>query len=176
MKKYFACVNPKCPIHFHELSDMEAVKVTLTGAPVVVSLNGEEPPLEAAIEMLEVTLNQFEDHPEIAGQVHEKLGMLRKQLDDQTCSCDACADEPTTSEGPDTREAISVGDKYYNSEEYFKVRHEMELANIRSMDANTELLSAKARKIQAEARILEAEAYMKERSLPTQVEAAKPTK
>ena len=155
MKHFIVCTNPNCDKAFHEVNEAYLSKALESGLPVVMSLTGEMPPAEVASIIIRDLLGPDSESSSETGE-----GSV----------------EPTTSEGPDVRGTNPVVDNYYNSEEYFKVRHEMEYAQLRNLEANTALINAKARKIETETSILEGESDLRGIKLAVQAVADKPTK
>lgn len=61
MKHFMVCINPECDQHLHPVSGGEIMVAANIGLPVIASITGDEPPVEAAITALEIFL---ESNPE----------------------------------------------------------------------------------------------------------------
>lgn len=167
MKHFIVCTNPNCDKAFHVVNEAYLSKALESGLPVVMSLTGEMPPAEVASMIIRDLLG-----PDSEDQIED----MATEKSENSSETGEGSVEPTTSEGPDVRGTAPVVDNYYNSEEYFKVRHEMEYAQLRNLEANTALINAKARKIETETRILEGESDLRGIKLAVQAVADKPTK
>lgn len=162
MRHFIVCINPECDQHLHPVpvSGGEIMVAANIGLPVIASITGDEPPVEAAITALEVLL---ESNPEdkIKDMAYEKLKSLQAELD-EGCTCSSCT-EPKTSEAMGSPTIVeSASDDYYQSADYkaHRVRmDELEVertkAEILYRKSETVLLDAKARLTVAEAVTLE---------------------
>lgn len=160
MKYFMVCINAECDQHLHVVTGGELIVAETIGLPVITSINGDEPPVEAAIIALEVLL---ESNPEdkIKDMAYEKLKSLQPELSEE-CTCESCA-EPKTSESVGSTSVIpSASDDYYQSANYkaHRVRmEELEIERVKedilNQQAQTSLLNAKARLTIAEAAALE---------------------
>lgn len=162
MRHFIVCINPECDQHLHPVpvSGGEIMVAANIGLPVIASITGDEPPVEAAITALEVLL---ESNPEdkIKDMAYEKLKSLKAELDEE-CTCSSCT-EPKTSESIGSTSAIpSASDDYYQSADYKAHRIRMDdlevervKADILHQQAQTQLVEAKARLTNVEAEALE---------------------
>lgn len=158
MKYFMVCINAECNQHVHAVSDEELILAEFIKLPVIASVDGDEPPVKAAVTALEYLLeSDLED--KMKYMAYEKLKSLQAQLMED-CPCPSCT-EPKTSEGMDGI-PIAPSDDYYQSAEYKAHRVRMEelefertKAEILNQQAQTVLLDAKARLTVAEAVTLE---------------------
>ncbi|MBS7344296.1 MAG: hypothetical protein KIG60_01295 [Caryophanon sp.] len=160
MKYFMVCINPECDQPLHAVSGGELIVVANMGVPVITSINGDEPPVEAAITALECFL-ESDPEDKMKDMAYEKLKSLQVHPTEE-CTCPSCT-EPKTSESMGGI-AISptASDDYYQSAEYKAHRVRMEelevertKAEILNQQAQTQLVEAKARLTNAEARKIE---------------------
>lgn len=150
MKHFMVCINPECDQHLHPIpvSGGELIVAANIGLPVIASITGYEPPVEAAITALEVFL---ESNPEnkMKDMAYEKLKSLQAQLTEE-------CPEPKTSESMGSI-AINptASDDYYQSSEYKAHRIRMDELEVERVKAETQLVQAKARLTNAEAQKIE---------------------
>lgn len=171
MKYFMVCINSECDQHLHAVTGGELIVAETIGLPVITSINGDEPPVEAAMIALEVLL---ESNPEdkIKDMAYEKLKSLQAELGEE-CSCESCT-EPKTSESVESTSAIpSASDDYYQSADYKAHRLRMEeleiertKAEILNQQAQTQLVEAKARLANVEAEALEQKFRPSQRNTP----------
>lgn len=179
MNYFMVCINPECDQPFHPVSVGELTVVAHMGIPVIASINGEQPPIEAAISPLEFFL---ESNPEdkMKDMAYEKLKSLQLQLAEE-CTCPSCTEpkEAETSESSqmvgNVRGAVRLEnpDDYYRSAEYKAHRVRMEelevertKAEILNQQAQTKLVEAKARLTIAEAESIEQKFRPSQRNTP----------
>lgn len=171
MKYFMVCINAECDQHLHAVTGGELIVAETIGLPVITSINGDEPPVEAAMIALEFLL---ESNPEdkIKDMAYEKLKSLQSELGEE-CTCESCT-EPKTSESVESTTAIpSASDDYYQSADYKAHRIRMEeleiertKAEILNQQAQTQLVEAKARLANAEAEALEQKFRPSQRKTP----------
>lgn len=165
MKYFMVCINPECDQHLHPISGGELNVFENSGLPIIVSITGDEPPVEAAVTALESIL---EANPEdkLKDMAYEKLKLLQAQLSEE-CTCTTCT-EPKTSESMGSV-AISptTYDDYYQSAEYKAHRVRMEALEIERTKADILNQQAQTKLIEAKARLTIAEAQKIELNLPT---------
>lgn len=143
MKHFMVCINPECDQPFHEVSARELIAINLAGLPVTVSLDGSEPPLEAAATVLEEFLeNTTQD--KIKDMAYEKLKATHAILNQEDECMGSAAISP-----------ISASDDYYQSAEYKAHRIRMDELELQRVKAETQLVEAKARLTIAEAQKIE---------------------
>lgn len=162
MKHFMVCINPECDQHLHPVpvSGGEIAVAANMGMPVIASIHGDEPPVEAAIIALEVLL---ESNPEdkIKDMAYEKLKSLQAELGEE-CTCESCIETKTSESVGSTTAIHSASDDYYQSADYkaHRIRmDELEIERVKveilNQQAQTVLLDAKARLTVAEAAALE---------------------
>lgn len=78
MNYFMVCINPECDQLFHPVSVGVLNVVANMGIPVIASINGEQPPIEAAISPLELFL---ESNPEdkLKDMAYEKLKAIQNE-------------------------------------------------------------------------------------------------
>lgn len=179
MKYFMVCINAECDQHLHAVTGGELIVAETIGLPVITSINGDEPPVEAAMIALEFLL---ESNPEdkIKDMAYEKLKSLQSELGEE-CTCESCT-EPKEDENSESSNVIgSINgpvrvedpDDYYRSAEYKAHRVRMEeleiertKAEILNQQAQTQLVEAKARLANAEAEALEQKFRPSQRNTP----------
>lgn len=171
MKYFMVCINAECDQHLHAVTGGELIVAETIGLPVITSINGDEPPVEAAMIALEFLL---ESNPEdkIKDMAYEKLKSLQSELGEE-CTCESCT-EPKTSESVESTTAIpSASDDYYQSAEYKAHRIRMDELEIERMKAEIYNQEVQTTLLQAKVRLVSAEAQKIELNLPV-IKRAKP--
>lgn len=171
MNYFMVCINSECDQHLHAVSGGELVAAQSIGLPVIASISGDVPPVEAAVTALEYLL-ESDPEDKIKDMAYEKLKSLQAELGEE-CTCSLCT-EPKTSE---SMGGIAISptapDDYYQSAEYKAHRVRMEeleiertKAEILNQQAQTQLVEAKARLANAEAEALEQKFRPSQRNTP----------
>lgn len=173
MRHFMVCINPECPQHLHPVpvSGGEISVAVNMGIPVIASIHGDEPPVEAAITALEIFL---ESNPKdnMKDMIYEKLESLQTKLTED-CTCSSCT-EPKTSESVGSTTAIpSASDDYYQSADYKAHRVRMDELEIERMKAEIYNQEVQTTLLQAKVRLVSAEAQKIELNLPV-IKRAKP--
>ena len=180
MNYFMVCINPECDQLFHPVSVGVLNVVANMGIPVIASINGEQPPIEAAISPLELFL---ESNPEdkLKDMAYEKLKSLQAQLTEE-CTCPTCT-EPKETESSESSQmvgkvsgvvSVEDPDDYYRSAEYKAHRVRMEALEIERTKAEILNQQAQTQLVEAKARLTNAEAQKLELDLPT-LKRVKPT-
>lgn len=171
MKYFMVCLNSECDQPLHHVSGGELIVAANMGLPVIASITGYEPPVEAAITALEAFL---ESNPEdkMKDMAYEKLKSLQAQPTDE-CTCPSCTEYVATEIMDNASIGHTSSDDYYQSAEYKAHRVRMEeleiertKAEILNQQAQTQLVEAKARLTNAEAEALEQKFRPSQRNTP----------
>lgn len=172
MKYFMVCINPECDQHFHHVSEGELSVADHMGIPVVASINGDEPPVEAAITALEIFL-EANPKDKMKDMAYEKLKSLQVKLGEE-CTCPSCTESKETENSESSQTVgntngpvrVEDPDDYYRSAEYKAHRVRMEELEIERTKAEIFNQQAQTQLVEANARLTNAKAQKIELDLP----------
>lgn len=157
MKYFMVCINPECDQPLHPVSGEGVFVAANMGLPVIASITGDEPPVEAAITAIEAFL---ESNPEdkMKDMAYEKLKAIQNENSTEDADTEASIGDLGVSTVNGTVSPAYGDDDYYRSAEYKAHRARMEALEVERVNAEILNQKAQTKLIEAKVRLTEAEA------------------